>query len=210
MEAGLGGVGIVEGDEQVSLEHRELGVEEVVAADHLERLVDQGQPLLRPTGEGEASRPDGEQERPEDRRRRQPLVQGDAPVHAGGGLPRAPQAGHRDALENEADRPPDRVVVLLGDLEHSVRPLPDELELAAPEVEEADVEERVGERDRVVQLPRQIHGFAGPVDGGRWIADAARGGGPRSCGPRRPSWARGERGPGWCRLGSKRAMARSR
>jgi hypothetical protein len=111
------------------------------------------------------SRSDGEEKRPENRRGLQPLIQGDALIDSGEAVCGPSQAGRRRALESEGESSPDLVVVLLGNVQHAACPFVNELQLAPREVEETDVEQCVGQGERVVQLPRQLHGARGPFGG---------------------------------------------
>src|SRR5829696_3438553 len=132
--------------QQVALLHEELGHERHAraAARDRERLLYKREPLGRASSPNARSGLNVEEEWPEDRRGPESLIHAHALADLLNTVVMSAYRRSRRPAEARPHRPPDRELVILRDVQHASRPLPGELWLAPPEVEEAGVEEGVG------------------------------------------------------------------
>src|SRR4029453_13309198 len=139
-----GGVRVPEAKDQVTPQHCELRIGNVALATQLDRPVDRihafGQSACEPLGAGF----DGKEERPEDRRRGESLIEREAAVGLAEAFRSAVETDGCRALEGKGKCFPYLVVVLVGYIEGAARAFVGEVEVTPPEVQQADVEEGVG------------------------------------------------------------------
>ena len=105
-----------------------------------------------------------QQHRPEDGRRPEAVVQVDPVGELADAVRRVAERARRGATQARRQRPPDRQVRRLGNAQGGGRPLPHDLRLSTPEMEEPRVVVGVRERVRMVDLGREGDGAIGPLD----------------------------------------------
>jgi hypothetical protein len=139
------------------VELRQQGHPGATACD-LEGFVYQGKSFFRPSRLGVGTRLDEQDQRPEHWRSLQALVQVYPLADLRQPLLALSHPGVRCAKKTHPQRPPDLEIMVLHDLQHAYSPAPDEFGLTPPEVQEASVEEPVGQREWVLQFGRQRNG----------------------------------------------------
>jgi hypothetical protein len=162
----VGVVRLGEGKEQVALEQAELrqqGFPGSTTCD-LERFVDQGQAISGVAGLGVCTGVEEEQQLPEDRRGLQALVQVHALLYLYQSLIGLSRPGASCTEETRPDRAPDLELVILDDLQDAERPVSGAFGLAPPHVQEAGVEQRVRQRERMLQFGCQGDGLVGTLE----------------------------------------------
>ena len=76
-----------------------------------------------------------------------------------------PHVGLCRPQEDRSQRPPDRQLVLVRDVQHADPAVAHGLRLLPPQVEEARVVQRIGHRERMAQLRRQSDGTVRALEG---------------------------------------------
>src|SRR5262249_1686531 len=152
-------------EQQLPAKRLEIRALDHVVAAERNGLVDQLDSLTRTAGQPGRPGSEREQERPEDRRRLEAAVEGDAALDAGVAVLGAAESARASPLQRERKRGPDRVGVARGPFLHGERALERPLVVRAPQIEKTDVEEGVGQCEGMVEPARELLGERRPLEG---------------------------------------------